>query len=764
MSLTFLPILIISELSLIVRMYKYINTMNRQEAEHMHHQICTLILKNQIGEGTEILEKFIVAARLPGILDEVSGYKEIYRNMLNYTIKGITDPQRDQIFLKIQRSLIETCDYTLQFAISNMGFHIDKLRRELRLDESHFSSETLQRLDELSFDEALESLFTENANKNETTPTGFLKETVRKCFYLGWLCDKLGESDIELLDRILHSIRFTWIDRCLIISGLSLGLQRHFDKEKFIVLNNYQKSNDPMVSQRALTGLMIAYYLYDDRIWLYPELDQIFNYLINDTPKDILKHLILQILKACDTENISKKFREEIIPEVIRIESHLRDKLHLDKLVNETFSLEKNPDWEKIFEDSPDLINKLQEFTDLQMEGSDVLMGTFSMLKHFDFFKKEDNWFLPFYEDTDADGYIIDSDESKAITTILYNSPYMCNSDKYSMLLNVYNIPFTQRQTIIEMLNNEQEQLKELTADKESTDPFIQRKLIITHVIQDLYRFVKLYHLHNEIPDIFQKAWDMPDTVHFGMLIDHTNTLPDIAQFYFNRDIFDRALSSYELLSTQQQDNPILYEKAGYCSERIKDYQGAIKYYKRAELVNTDHSWIFKRIGWCYRQLKDPENALSYFIEAEIREPENANIQSQIGHCYLELKDYKSALEYFFKVEFMDQTNQNVWRPIAWCCFVLKKLDEAEKYYLQIIENVPTHFDFMNLAHLLWCKGHLDQALPFYLKGLQLMPDGIDQFILSYNEDKSLLLDHGISQLDIDILPDILRIKMEEVA
>ena len=68
--------------------------------------------------------------------------------MLNYTIKGIIDPKRDQIFRKIQRSLIETCDYTLQFAISNMGFHIDKLRRELRLDDAHFSTESLQHMDE----------------------------------------------------------------------------------------------------------------------------------------------------------------------------------------------------------------------------------------------------------------------------------------------------------------------------------------------------------------------------------------------------------------------------------------------------------------------------------------------------------------------------------------------------------------------------------------------------------------------------------------
>ena len=427
--------------------------------------------------------------------------------MLNYTIKGIVDPIRDQIFMKIQRSLIETCDFTLQFALSNMGLHLDKLRRELRLDDAHFSTETLQHLDDLSFNEELGTLFVENNSGNVSEREIYHKEIGRKSFYLGWLCDKLAEPDIELLYRILYSKRFSWIDRCMAVSGLSLGLQRHFDKEKFLVLNNYFESDDPMISQRTLVGLIIAYYIYDDRICLYTDLEIIFNNLLKNTPKELLKHSILQLLKACDTENISKKFREEIIPEVIKIESDLRDKLDLDKLISEEFSVEKNPDWEKIFEDSPDLLNKLQEFTDLQMEGSDVLMGTFSLLKYFEFFKKENNWFLPFYEKTDGDGFLIESEESRKISSILYNSPYLCNSDKYSMLLNLYNIPLGQRHTIIEMLNNEQEQLKELTVDKASTDPFTHNKIIITHIIQDLYRFVKLYQLHNEIPDIFQKAW-----------------------------------------------------------------------------------------------------------------------------------------------------------------------------------------------------------------------------------------------------------------
>lgn len=61
--------------------------MNRQEAEYLHQQICKHILKNQIGEGIQILEKFVVAAHLPGKLDELTEQKIIYKNMLIIPLK-----------------------------------------------------------------------------------------------------------------------------------------------------------------------------------------------------------------------------------------------------------------------------------------------------------------------------------------------------------------------------------------------------------------------------------------------------------------------------------------------------------------------------------------------------------------------------------------------------------------------------------------------------------------------------------------------------
>ena len=49
---------------------------------------------------------------------------------------------------------------------------------------------------------------------------------------------------------------------------------------------------------------------------------------------------------------------------------------------------DKNPEWETFFKESPDVYNKLEEFTNLQMEGADVFLGAFAMLKQFDFFNE----------------------------------------------------------------------------------------------------------------------------------------------------------------------------------------------------------------------------------------------------------------------------------------------------------------------------------------------------------------------------------------
>ena len=82
------------------------------------------------------------------------------------------------------------------------------------------------------------------------------------------------------------------------------------------------------------------------------------------------------------------------------------------------------------------------------MDGHDLFMGTFSMLKHFDFFNEISNWFLPFHRDNVNLLTSLPTEEDfdrEAFLDGLENAFYMCDSDKYSFGFNIKFLPAEQR-------------------------------------------------------------------------------------------------------------------------------------------------------------------------------------------------------------------------------------------------------------------------------------------------------------------------------
>lgn len=60
--------------------------------------------------------------------------------------------------------------------------------------------------------------------------------------------------------------------------------------------------------------------------------------------------------------------------------------------------MEENPEWQDFLESSG-IADRMKELSEIQEEGGDVLMGTFSQLKSFPFFYSPANWFRPFHAD-----------------------------------------------------------------------------------------------------------------------------------------------------------------------------------------------------------------------------------------------------------------------------------------------------------------------------------------------------------------------------
>ena len=219
--------------------------------------------------------------------------------------------------------------------------------------------------------------------------------------------------------------------------------------------------------------------------------------LLNDDPefKHNLERVIIQLIRAKETEKLQQRIRDEIMPEMIKISANLKDKIELDSLMEEGIAEDKNPEWQEMIEESPQLMDKMQEFSELQMEGADVFMGSFAMLKSFVFFHEISNWFMPFFsENPDLDKVLDLSDDlTRRFVEVMAQAPLLCNSDKYSFSLSMQQIPKQNREFMFQGLQSELDQFHEIEEDEALSNPGRKAGFISNQYIQDLYRFFKLH-------------------------------------------------------------------------------------------------------------------------------------------------------------------------------------------------------------------------------------------------------------------------------
>ena len=162
-----------------------------------------------------------------------------------------------------------------------------------------------------------------------------------------------------------------------------------------MLLSIYQQGDDS-VSVSALCAVVIALLKYHDRLTDRKLLNQID--ALKDMPqwhKDV-KMIYMQLVKSCDTERVSRKMRDELLPEMMKLRPDLSQKIKDNMGAMDISTFDENPEWQEILENSG-IADKMKELTEMQEEGSDVFMSTFAQLKSYPFFAKVANWFLPFY-------------------------------------------------------------------------------------------------------------------------------------------------------------------------------------------------------------------------------------------------------------------------------------------------------------------------------------------------------------------------------
>jgi tetratricopeptide (TPR) repeat protein len=700
------------------------------------------------------------------ITEKISELETNYQYMLHYLIEGKKDPEQQHIYEKLIRDLYTIADDAAEYLLlqESSALFFEKSRQQqvrLPLSMDEYRSIITRQADTFSFISLLEEGEEKERRLKENELTH--ENTLQDLFYTIFVSPRANADMIASYRSFMDDELIPVYDKSVFLSALTMNLLQRFDAAKVELLLDICGLPDSELATRAIIGIIPIFQTYTARWTLYPECGNRLKLLSDD--KLFNRRFVAAIIgfiQAHETEKITKRLTEEILPEMMKLSPMIGKKINLDEWMGESGLDEKNPEWQKILDESG-LTDKLQEFSELQLEGADVFHSTFSNLKSYPFFQEMSNWFLPFNPQHSSIRQLFsDKSEGASLIETMLRSSLICNSDKYSFCFSVMMMPENYRHMMISQLGAEGEELTKMQAEEEVLKPYQKEDTLIKQYIQDLYRFFKLYKRSTGFGDIFSLPLNYHLIETFHPVVQQPRHLEQIALYYFEKNNFSEALTAYMMLAETGVTKSEVWQKIGYCRQMLADINGALEAYLHADLIDENNTWVIHRIAHCYRMLKQPGTALTYYRRLEQFRPDDLQIQLNIGHCFLELKQYDTALNFYFKVELLDSRNRRAWRSVAWCAFLSRKFDVARKYYAMILENEPNAHDYLNAGHVELCLEENKKAVQFYQTSME-KAGSFDAFRSMLTEDEDELQEAGVNTALLPIILDKIRYGVNDV-
>ena len=674
--------------------------------DRLSGQRIDLIEKNQFYLFIEDLAKEIREAGLTELEYELGGIKATYDALIDYFKQDIQDPERDRVYQQLVGHALQLSDRCVLAAhgAKEMPYYTSQ-HKSARRESLHTYRLQLEAFAEctrsITDGEALHQLVTTHDKQLAALFTDLWTQGA-------WTAATAAEADAMLLSPTI-----TQTDQCTIVSAVTLSLLRMFDPLKLLFLCDAYYHPETMVSMRALVGIVIACYCWGGRIAYYSEAKARLE-LLSEDPQfgDQVCEVILQFIRSTDTEEVDRRMREEIIPELMK-NPKLRRMPNIN--IEETNADDINPDWEQWMHESG-LEESMREITEWQMEGVDVNMSTFSQLKRYPFFYTISNWFRPF--DTwqaDMLAIIGTPGTSNPIAETILQSAYMCDSDKYSFCYAIREIPQMQREAMMSQLDEQNRALKE-SADIPDLKRLSRQttQSILRQYVQNLYRFFRLFSNAQEFDNPFN---------HIVLGTAHTNPLynlivePDRLFKLIGLNIkLKRYLRAIECFIRLEGHHPERMEAAqlqqlGLCYQKMKLYDDAIEAYSKADLMKPDSYWTIHHLAQCHRAANHYDKALEYYETAETMKPDNLSLTYHVAELLYELGEYEEALPRLHKLDYHHPESLKSLRLLAECCFMSEQGTQAAKYYERMIAEHAdelTATDWKHAAYNYWLQGQRD--------------------------------------------------------
>ncbi len=700
------------------------------------------------------LDNMVAAIQAPArYRDAIENLRANYRLLKQYALDGAEDPQRAAMTARMKedaRRLSAELErhYLMQ---QSPAVYYSTLRFEQKQPESGIAGliDSLRQMKEMQGRRMLSGEPSVQSADEEA-----LRQLQRRLFDRVWVTFPMSNADTDALNRLLSDTTTSRTLKLHLTAALLLGALNTFDHARVETLARlYMHHNaDAAISTAALCAIVLIGMTHRQEISSAQSGDALHALAAQPGWGEQVRMAHTQIVRTADTDRVTDKVNNEIIPGMMSHKAEIEDmfgKMNLEELGSDPADMEMNPEWEEMLNKSG-LADRLRQFSELQADGSDVMMSTFSHLKSYPFFHDVANWFLPF----SADNALSAASHMPAeLLTMLEKLPMLCDNDLYSLVFSTARIPEAQRRMMSEQLRAAGVQLAEMHATSLDSDR-AEREAYARRFLQNLYRFVRLFRRKEEFADPFSHdaALEVTGCVEGLDSPEHVRLL---AEFYFKRGYHAHSVACFRKLIDEAGVNEAqVYQKLGFAYQSMHDFKSAAEMYDNADLINSDDRWTLRHLASCQMRLADYAGALDTMKRLERLGQEDAGAAIRMARCLTELGRHNEALDKLLKADYLTPDNPRVLSMMAWTQLLTSDLDGARDTMHRILAGTPTDTDYLNAGHLAMRERRYRDAVELYRRCAEV--SSRESFETRFNYDR-------IRHPELFPADDMAEIVLEEV-
>lgn len=602
---------------------------------------------------------------------------ETYGYVVSYALSGAADPGRGKMIDTIVRSIKELGRRMRRHAdaADRPGLYYSTIRYNKMQPGEALPALQARYFDALGRFSMIMLTDPALASDNAKSEKSQLENIEKQWFKKLWTEFPLSDSDAESVRGLLQSDGVGSTMKILTVGALMLGNLEFFDANRIALLLDACAQPNREVSLRASVALVITLTMVDDKALLSPFKDRIDSLADNRPWRDDLKLIFTQLLTTRDTDRITRKINDEILPSMKEIGKDF-DKMARKINPDDPESIENSTEWMELMENSG-LAAKMREMNEIQESGGDVMMTTFGQLKNFAFFNEISNWFLPF-----------DPSRSEIAATMAAGGPIadmlaspamgmMCDNDRYSIVLAIANMPSAQNQFLMQQLEAHSSQMAEAAAAALDSDRD-NSAAIVTNYVRSLYRFFKLFNRKSEFSNPFDTALNILAVDVLRGAINRDEFLTLASQFYFTHGYWADALPLLkELKRLKTGGEAELYFRIGCCHSALGNHQEALTNFEKSELFDADYPDLKLKLAVANRELGNHKRAAEYFAEVSAARGGDDKIDLFTAASLAEIERYAQAAELLYRIDFNRGLSAPFVRRLARCEYMLGHYDKC---------------------------------------------------------------------------------------